>query len=94
MNRPVFSIRCGLALGLNQVGYSVISMTHSAFGGIGGDVALQQTVIHRRSRPLARTTTPFAHSGRLQTLLAAQPPHPRLTNGVTGPIEVVGQESV
>jgi hypothetical protein len=60
----------------------------------GGEVALDVVVVDRRPRGLPRAAAALADRRRPQPLLGAQPPDPAFTDGVTGSLELVGQEPV
>jgi hypothetical protein len=59
-----------------------------------GELALPVVVVHGRARALAGAPAAFAHGGRPQPLLRAQPPDPLLSGEVAGPLDLVGQQPV
>jgi hypothetical protein len=63
-------------------------------GCVGGEVALDVVVVHRRSGRLAAAAPALADRARPQALLGAQPPDPSFANDVAGSLELVGQEPV
>ena len=62
-------------------------------GARGGEVALHEVVMDRRARRLVLAAA-LLRGCRPDPLLAAQPPHPPLTDLVAGGVEFVGQEPV
>lgn len=59
---------------------------------LGGEGPVHQVVVHRSTLLLAAAA--FTGRDRPQLLIPAQSPHQSLTDGDTGPIELVGEEPI
>jgi len=80
-----------------------LPLDRRVFGDVGephpvgcrrGEHSLHQVVVHRRAGRLPAATPPLLRGRRPDALVAAEPPHPALTDVVASGLEFVGDEPV